>query len=222
MTYLSSLATRARHIVACLLLGGAAASAQAAPMGFKDSWMFMGDMGSHWREAWVNYAWTPRDAVGVGALWMRSDDETRVREAAEVTYTRLLKRWNLPHAQANVWLFGGLGTIRGNDFSGQRTLVAPGLQLDYETTRVYLAGTARLYRARGLNHDFVSARAGFSFYEVDYDQIQPWFILEARRMNELSGRTEVTPMLRLIHKRYFVELGVNQDRQGRANLMYIF
>jgi hypothetical protein len=29
-------------------------------------------------------------------------------------------------------------------------------------------------------------------------------------------------MLRLVHNRYFVELGVNSARQARANFMYIF
>ena len=32
------------------------ATAHAGPMGFKDSWMAMGDFGPNWREAWVNYA----------------------------------------------------------------------------------------------------------------------------------------------------------------------
>ena len=59
-------------------------------------------------------------------------------------------------------------------------------------------------------------------YEVDYDQTQPWLILEARRMRGLSDKTEITPMLRLIHSRYFVELGVNNSSQIRANFMYIF
>jgi hypothetical protein len=101
-------------------------------------------------------------------------------------------------------------------------MATPGLQVDYETTRVYLSATARLYRAEGLKHDYGSARAGFSLYEVDYDQVQPWFILEARRMKGLSDETEITPMLRLIHKRYFIELGVNTMSQARANFMYIF
>jgi hypothetical protein len=57
---------------------------------------------------------------------------------------------------------------------------------------------------------------------VDYDEVQPWLIVEARRMRGLSDGTEITPMLRLIHKRYFVEFGVNNMRQGRFNFMYIF
>lgn len=206
----------------CLAAAFATTAATAAPMGFKDSTMLMADFSSNWRESWANYAFTPRDAFGAGGLYMRSDDKTRSRTLAEINYTRLAKRWNLEHAQANVWLFAGAGAIRGNDFSGTRFAWAPGLQVDYETTRVYLAGTARLYRAEDLNHDFGSVRAGFSFYEVDYDEVQPWLIVEARRMRGLSEKTEITPMLRLIHNRYFVEFGVNTDKQARANFMYTF
>jgi hypothetical protein len=206
-------------LLAAALAGGAA---HAAPMGFKGSVMAMGDFGPNWRESWANAALTTRDAVGAGALYMRSDDRTRTRTFVEANYTRLVQRWNLEDAQANVWFFAGAGTIGGNDFSGQRFAYAPGVQVDYETPRVYLSATARLYRASDLNHDFASARAGFSFYAVDYDEIQPWLVLELRRMRGLSDKTEVTPMLRLIHNRYFVELGVNNSAQARANFMYIF
>ena len=197
-------------------------TAYAGPMGFKDSTMAMGDFGPNWREAWVNHATTPRDAFGAGGIWMRSDDKRITREFVEANYTRLVKRWNAPHSQANVWFVGGAGPVRGNDFAGARTMLAPGLSADWETTRLYVSGTARLYRAEGINHDYAAVRAGFSFYEVDYDQTQPWLVVEARRMRGLSDETEITPMLRLIHKRYFVELGINQMKQGRFNFMYIF
>jgi hypothetical protein len=210
------------RFAAGLLAAFAALGASAAPMGFKGSTMAMADFSPDWREAGANRAFTARDAIGVGGLFMRSDDEARQRTLAEVTYTRLVERWNLAHAQANVWLFAGAGTMRGNDFPGARFAWTPGLQLDYETTRVYLAATARLYRAASLNHDFGSVRMGFSFYEADYDEVQPWFVLEARRMRQLSDKTEITPMLRVIHNRYFVEFGINNGRQARANLMVTF
>jgi hypothetical protein len=194
----------------------------SGPMGFKDSWMAMGDFSPNWQEVFANYALTPRDAIGASTLYMRSDDEAQSRQLVDATYTRLVKRWNMPEVQANIWFLGGLGSVTGNDFSGAKLMATPGLQVDYETTRVYVSATARLYRAEGINHDFASARLGFSFYEVDYDETQPWLIVEARRMNGLSDKTEVTPMLRLIHKRYFVELGVNNSAQGRFNFMYIF
>lgn len=209
-----------RYLVACA--AAAALPALAAPMGFKESWMAMGDLSPNWREGFVNYAFTARDAVGPSLLSMHSDDKARVRELAEVAYTRLLKRWNLPHAQANVWFVGGVGAVRGNDFGGTRVMATPGIQVDYETTRVYASAFARLYRADGINHDYAAARLGFSFHEVDYDEVQPWFVVEARRMRGLSDKTEITPMLRLIHNRYFVEAGVNNARQLRFNFMYTF
>lgn len=200
----------------------AAALAHAGPMGFKDSTMTMGDFSPNWREAWVNHALTPRDALGAGGLYMRSDDKRLTREFAELTYTRLLHRINGEHSQANFWFVGGAGKLRGNDFGSSKTMLAPGVSADYETTRLYVSGSLRLYRAPGIRHDFASVRAGFSFYETDYDETQPWLIVEARRMRGLSEKTEITPMLRLIHSRYFVEFGINNMKQGRFNFMYIF
>lgn len=199
----------------------------AGPMGFKESTMSMGDFSTNWREAFVNYALTSKDAIGTEAVYMRSDNKLITLHATGLTYTRLAKRWNMPEAQANVWLLGGLSTATGSEFSGSKTLASPGVQVDYETTRVYVAVQARAYRTYGgntanVNHDYVSGRAGFSFYNVDYDEVQPWFIVEARRMKGLSDKTEITPMLRLIHNRYFVEAGVSTEKQARFNFMFIF
>ena len=197
-------------------------SAFAGPMGFAESYMSMGDFSTNWRESFVNYALTSKDAIGTEAVYMRSDNKLTTLHATGLTYTRLAKRWNMPEAQANVWLLGGLSTATGSEFAGSKTLASPGVQVDYETTRVYVAVQARAYRTSNINHDYISGRAGFSFFNVDYDEVQPWFIVEARRMRGLSDKTEITPMLRLIHNRYFVEAGVSTEKQARLNFMFIF
>jgi len=215
-------------LVLSFALSFASQDISAGPMGFKDSYMVMGDFNNNWREAFINFAVTPRDAFGVSATYMRSDDKTKTRTLEEITYTKLFHRWNMPHAQANLWLIGGVGTLQGenkrvggnDDF--QNLMITPGIQFDYETTRVYFQATHRLYRASGINHDYNSVRAGFSFYETDYEKTQPWLIVEARNMNGLSDKVEVTPMLRLINKSFFVEAGVNNFAQPRFNFMYLF
>ena len=194
---------------------------KAAPMGFKDSWMLMGDFSSEFQELTFNQAFTPRDALGLTAVRMRTDQQQSLNNN-ELTYTRLVKRWNLPHAQANVWFFGGIGETYGTGMANARLTVSPGLQLDYETTQLYGSVNARTYRGEGVNYSLLSTRAGFSFYEVDYEQVQPWFILEARRMSYISNDIEVTPMLRMIHKRYFIEAGANLSGKPRLSFMYIF
>lgn len=202
--------------------------ASAGPMGFNESFMAMGDFNNNWRESFINYAITPRDAFGVSATYMRADDKSKSRTLEEVTYTRLIKRWNAPHAQANLWFQGGIGALQGEDkLVGEnrdfdKVMITPGVQFDYETTRIYFQATHRFYRASDINHDFTSVRAGFSFYETDYDKTQPWLILEARNMNGLSEMIEITPMVRLINKSFFVEAGVSNSREPRFNFMYIF
>jgi hypothetical protein len=210
-----------RTLLVLLALNFLPNSAYAGPMGFKDSWMTMGDLSTNWREVWLNYGVTPRDALGAGYLYMRSDDKTKSRYLNEATYTRLLHRWNLPRAQANLWFIGGIGELRGNDFDN-KTMFSPGLQFDYETRRIYFAATSRLYRASNIDHDFNSLRGGFSFYETEYTETQPWFILEARHMRGLSDKTEITPMLRLVNKNFFIEGGINNNNDLRFNFMYIF
>lgn len=199
-------------------------TAAAGPMGFQDSWMVMGDLGPNWREVFANYAITPRDAVGVAQTYMRADDDSRSRLLTELTYTRLLQRWNQRDAQANLWFIGGIGSMRLHDRDDrtERAAVSPGVQIDYETTRIYLSAMHRLYRADGINHDYSAARAGFSFYEAGYEQTQPWLIVEARSMNGLSDSVEITPMLRLINRNFFVEAGANNFGQPRFNFMVIF
>jgi hypothetical protein len=199
----------------------------AGPLGFKGSVMAMGDFSPNWQESFANYAFTPVDAVGIEGVRMRSDDKTLTRQAGQITYTRRLARWNTPDSQANVFLLSGVGTLVGNNLAGSQALFTPGLQADYETTRVYASTVLRAYRGYGagnanVKHDYGSLRAGFSFYEADYDETQPWLIVEARRMKGLSERTEITPMLRLINKRYFIEAGVSTAKQARFNFMYIF
>ena len=124
----SSLRNKVLGALALMVL---AMPAFSGPMGFKDSWMAMGDFSPNWQEAFANYALTPRDAVGASTLYMRSDDLSKSRQLVDATYTRLVKRWNQPQAQANVWFLGGLGNVSGNDFSGFKAMASPGIQVDY-------------------------------------------------------------------------------------------
>jgi hypothetical protein len=212
---------RLAHGVAVAALGMASA-AQALPMGFKDRVMVMGEVSEEGREFWANYAFTARDAIGLGTLRTQAHGGHLRRELWEANYTRRLHRINAPASQTNFWFVGGVGELRDSTRPGRHTVWSPGLMFDYETTRVYAAAAARAYRAdtgggRKVQQDMASLRAGFSFYEVNYDQTQPWFILEAKRVRGITNGVEWTPTLRFIHKRFFGEIGItNPDRDSRS------
>ncbi len=230
----------ARSFAIWLILVVLALKVNAAPMGFKDSQMLMLDYERTVRSIALNHAFTARDAFGFEVMSMRMPgvqietaggvsthvhagsgfenavtvtEKTLRREYAELNYTRLLGRWNGERSQANIWFVGGIGGVRGSEFSGTRAAVTPGLQLDYETTRVYAMVASRLFRAGSIKHDKNAARLGFSFYEAEYDETQPWFVIEVRKIRGMTARPEITPMLRLINKRLFVDIGVDVSKQ---------
>ena len=222
---------RLRRVVWTAAVTGVMASgAVAAPMGFKDSTMLMLDADKDEREISVNHAFTARDALGVSAHDMRmhtvlhGQRYSAWQQVRQLTYTRRAHRWNLPDAQANVWLFGGVGEVKRPVGHGSltQTVLTPGFQVDHETTRVYSALMGRFHHADGFRQQTWVARGGFSFYETDYNEVQPWFILEAKHVSSLTHGVDWTPMLRFIHKRYFLEIGVTESGQARCSVMLNF
>jgi len=217
------------------LLVGAAAPAWSLPMASQGHWMVMGDAESGARELSANYALTSHDAFGIstarfqspahGGAGMRSS-----RDLAALTYTRLLHRWNLPHAQANLWFVGQAGRLEGEGLGGPRTLLSPTLLADWETTRLYAGGGLEAMRAGSWRRQSGHARVGFSFYEVEYEETQPWLLLEVRRDRERiprpgaapheAAKTEVMPMVRFINRRWFLELGARSGT-GHVSFMWV-
>jgi len=212
-----------RQFVAPLCLLASSHSDSAALMGFEESSMWMSEVGRYNQDLMVNYSPAFGHAVGVEVVRMSGERE----QATTITglhYTGILKRWNMPSAQANLWFFGSVGEAQGQ-FSGLS--YAPGVQFDVETTRLYFLAKARLIRADGMRYDTAAIQAGFSFYEAGFDQTQPWFVIETKTIREMTPSLQVTPALRLINKNYFLELGVTNPfdadtRAPRVNLMLVF
>jgi hypothetical protein len=221
------LGSRWRARVGSCLLAFACGPALALPMASQGYWMVMGDFEEGTRKLSANYALTAQDAIGVAAARFESPAHGGTgmrssRELAALTYTRLLHRWNMPDAQANLWFIGQAGSLRGQGLAGgTRTLLSPAVLADWETTRLYVGAGVEAKRAGDWRRESAYARTGFSLYEVEYEQVQPWILLEARRERERIPRagamahevakTEWMPMVRLIHRRWFLELGARRD-----------
>jgi len=194
----------------------------AALMGFADSFMVMGEASEDYQEVMANYSPVVGHAYGIELMRMR-DKDGMTSTISALSYTGLIKRWNMPGAQANLWFTGGIGESHGDDQSG--FAYTPSVQFDWETKRLYFLAKARMVRAPGMNFDNATLQAGFSFYEAGFDETQPWFVLETRTMNNMDPAFQVTPMLRFINKNYFLEVGVTnpfQDNMPRLSLMFVF
>jgi hypothetical protein len=206
---------------ACVMFG--AQSQAAALMGFEDSAMMMTEIGRYNQEWMLNYSPKIGHAFGVEVMRMSAKRE-QATTIVGLNYNGLIKRWNMPHAQANVWFQGSIGEASGlyDGFA-----YTPSLQFDAETTRLYFLAKARLIRANDMTYDTAVVQAGFSFYETSFDATQPWFVLEAKTMRNTEPSLQITPAIRLINKNYFFEFGVTNPFQGesfapRVNAMFVF
>ena len=66
-----------------------------------------------------------------------SDETSKTRQINYARVNYLVHRWNLDDAQANVFVWGGLGSATGNTLSCTALAENAGAQADYWTRRIY-------------------------------------------------------------------------------------
>ena len=209
---------------ALLVLGALAASTAATgkPIAFQDGWTVMGEFGTNtMRQAQVFYAPTYWYSAGLSYTKLMADDKRFERDIPGVQLNYLVKRWNLPAAQANVFAWGNLGFASGHDEHGHfSNVVTPsaGAQADYETRSIYASAKQEWFHASRFSHGVSTVQLGVAPYEHDYDELATWFVVQLRRyQGGISSSTEVIPMLRLFTGNFWIEAGA--DRKGRVQAM---
>jgi hypothetical protein len=162
-------------------------------------------------------------SVGGGWLELTSEDERRQRDITYLRGNLLAKRWNLPSAQANVFVWGGLGRATGNDFEGSTIARNAGMQLDYETRRVYSAFRSDLHESDRFSHRIDTLQLGWAPYAHDYDTLATWFVVQGRRYTgDIMDGTETALLVRFFKRGTWVEVGATTDGKLQAMAMFNF
>jgi hypothetical protein len=164
-------------------------------------------------EASLHLHYTPSRhwSVGPRALRTRAEDRT----LAGIQATWLVRRWNMPGAQANLYLSGlaGADWIDGGE---TRPGGAVQVQGDWENRRLMVMGMARLNAAGGRGTDDMQLlRAGFAPHAGDYGDVHFWLFGQVRRMPSAANRVEPAFVARLFYRTALVEAGVT----GRGGLV---
>lgn len=210
--------------VGALALALFASPAAAKPIAFARGSTVMAEYGAGTMSE-VQAFYAPRYWWSVGAGWTElvSDDGTLERDLVYVRGNLLAKRWNLPGAQANIFVWGGLGRATGSDFSGGTLVRGAGFQVDYETRRVYSAFRTDLQESDHFSHRIDTLQLGIAPYEHDYDTLATWIVLQGRRYsNGLYDGTETALLLRLFKGGTWVEIGATTDGKLQAMAMFNF
>ena len=133
----------------------------------------------------------------------------------------LLKRWNKPKEQANLYLKSGVGVAYD---SGDADLAAfTGIAADWETRRLFTSYENRFFWA-GDTDRFIThkARVGVAPYVGDYGDLHTWLMLQTDYDAGKDDSFSVTPLVRFFKDTTMLEAGYNFDNGLMLNFIQRF
>lgn len=207
------------------LLLAVALPATAKPIAYQGATTVMLDYaGEGMQEAQAFYA--PRHWLSLGGGWLRQTahaDEAR-RDIAYVRANLLARRWNLPGAQGNVFVWGGLGRATGDDFAGPRTTPSAGFAADYETLWFYSSLRSEYHHNSAFSQRNDTLQLGFAPYAHDYDRLATWVLIQARHATGERMRDDLdyALLLRFFKGARWLELGIDQRGRLQSKLLLTF
>lgn len=170
----------------------------------------------------ISMIYSPKYWLGLGIVTMRSPDEF---ELATSQIAWLVNRWNLPEAQGNFYLLGGLGHGKlesKGSLSGQEGAIYRfGAQADFETRRIYTFLRYVEHRFTDRNerlNNQLAAAVGFAPYLGKFDELNSWIIFKVIARNNLNEFIYL-PELRFFYKNLLWEIG--QDFRGNSQFNFM-
>lgn len=192
----------------------------ARPVSYPGGWTLMLMNDGDTNSTHIHYSPTAHLSVGYKFEYWRDTEMT----LNAVQMNNLLRRWNSPDSQANLYLKSGIGVAyrdTGSFDEDARAAGFTGLSADWEDRRSFVSYEAR-YTEAGKIDDFFqqSARVGWAPYAGDYGDLHTWLMLHVAHMPEADDPVAVTPLVRFFKDVHLLEAGVSH--RGDVLFNYIF
>ncbi len=157
----------------------------------------------------VHYSPTATDSIGLYVEQNQDLDQT----FTGLQYNRLVRRWNAPQSQGNLYLKLGAGSADpfGAGTAGLGTFA--GVAADWETRRVFVSYDVR---ARDYGPDETvshAARIGLAPYVAEFGDLHTWAMVQVENTPEADNPVTVTPLLRLFKGPLLVEAGYTLEEE---------
>jgi hypothetical protein len=202
-------------LLACL---STATIASAHPVAYDGARQWISGVSGDAANIEFYHSYTARKAWGLHAMVF---DRLENDGFAALQHNWLLQRWNLPDAQANVYAGLGAGAAKREGSSSE--LAGVGFfRADYETRRIYTALETKGVASEAFKRAIVSAEVGFAPYLAEFDELNTWFILQAKHMTGMEDEFDLISKLRFFKNNIFVEVGATHRGMPVASLMIHF
>lgn len=198
-----------RYLVAGLALAALTAPASARPVSYAGGWTAMQENNGMYSSLHVHYSPTATDSIGLYVEQNRDMDQT----FAGLQYNRLVKRWNAPQSQGNLYLKLGAGAADPFGSADAEFGSFAGLAADWETRRLFVSYDVR---ARDFGQDESvshAARVGLAPYVAEFGELHTWAMVQVENNPEADNPVTVTPLLRLFKGPLLVEAGYTLEEE---------
>ena len=156
---------------------------------------------------------TARYSLGYRGIYWRDTDV----QFHGVQLNQLVKRWNKPASQANIYLKSGIGLMVDDT---QDMAAFTGFSADWEDRRYFTYYEARFFAAESMDGAFTQkARVGIAPYIGDYGDLHTWLMLQVDHDHEKDDPITLTPLIRLFKSEYLAEIGLNEDGKVLFNFI---
>lgn len=194
--------------------------ALARPVSYPGGWTSMAMNDGDKNSLHLHYSPTAKMSVGYKFEHWREDDFN----LHAVQMNNLLKRWNAPDSQANIYLKSGVGFAMGDDDVTGNAVNEPaaytGLAADWEDRRYFVSYENRYTKAGDIADFYMqSARIGVAPYIGEYGDLHTWLMVQVDHKPTADDKVTVTPLVRMFKGVNLVEAAMSN--QGDVLLNWV-
>lgn len=183
--------------------------ALSRPVSYPGGWTVM--TRNNGERNWLHLHYSPTAKYSLGYKFEYWRDGNYSINALQLN--NLLKRWNMPQSQANIYLKSGIGIAHSHkdNVSDKNGFAAfTGIAADWENRRFFTSYQNRYTEAVDIDSFFLqSARIGIAPYIGDYGDLHTWLMLEAEHSPDNNDTFTVTPLVRFFKDVHLVEIGIS-------------
>lgn len=188
-------------------------AAQAKPLSYVGGIMVMQENDETGHTLSLDYTFTRTHAFGI---YLKQEENGKEILILTPELNTLLKRWNLPDGQANIFNMTGAGLAhyRGNNEPSLWTAFLA----DYESRRWFFSYEPRFVWNGDIEKSFSHrARVGIAPYLANYSDLSTWLMLQVDHHPSKHDHFVATPLIRFLYKTYLLEVGYSSNQHIMVN-----
>lgn len=167
----------------------------------------------------ANIQYSPTATYSIGYTFEHFREDNFNLHALQVN--NLLKRWNNPDSQGNLYLESGIGLSGKNE--GVHPIAFTGAEADWEDRRFLVSYKNRYTTGQDINDFYMeSARLGVAPYIGEFGDLHTWLMVQVDHNPRAKDPVTVTPLVRLFKGTNLVEAGVSNQGKILFNWMTQF